>query len=82
VAVADVDWMLVPGVAFDGTGRRLGYGGGFYDRLLPLLAPDAVCAAGAYELQLVDEVPAAPHDLTVDVIVTEARTLTPRRQRS
>jgi 5-formyltetrahydrofolate cyclo-ligase len=78
VTVADVDWMLVPGVAFDRTGRRLGYGGGYYDRLLPLLGPDAVCAAGAYELQLVDEVPAAPHDLTVDVIVTEARTLAVR----
>jgi 5-formyltetrahydrofolate cyclo-ligase len=78
VAIASVDWILVPGVAFDHRGRRLGYGGGYYDRLLPLLAPDAVRVAGAYDLQLVDEVPAAPHDLTVDTIVSEARTIAVR----
>ncbi|MDQ6620646.1 MAG: 5-formyltetrahydrofolate cyclo-ligase [Pseudomonadota bacterium] len=68
----DVDWVLVPGVAFDRAGRRLGYGGGFYDRLLPLISPDAPRVAGAYALQLVDRVPAAPHDVTVDAIVTES----------
>jgi 5-formyltetrahydrofolate cyclo-ligase len=80
VAIGDVDWILVPGVAFDHTGRRLGYGGGYYDRLLPLLARAAVRAAGAYDLQLVDEVPAAPHDLAVDTIVTEVRTIALRQQ--
>jgi 5-formyltetrahydrofolate cyclo-ligase len=75
VAVAAVDWVLVPGVAFDERGRRIGYGGGYYDRLLPLLRPDTRRIAGAYELQVVDRVPAAPHDLTVDAIVTELRTI-------
>jgi len=70
-----VDFVLVPGVAFDATGRRLGYGGGYYDRLLPLLRPGAARAAGAFELQLADIVPAAPHDIAVDMIVTESRTL-------
>ena len=64
--------MLVPGVAFDLDGRRLGYGGGYYDRLLPLLSPRAARVAGAFELQIVDRVPAAPHDVAVDAIVTES----------
>jgi 5-formyltetrahydrofolate cyclo-ligase len=75
VSPATIDWVLVPGVAFDAAGRRLGYGGGYYDRLLPLLAPGAPRIAGAYEAQIVDHVPAAPHDLRVDAVVTERRTL-------
>ncbi len=70
-----IDFVLVPGVAFDLAGRRLGYGGGYYDRLLPLLSSEAARVAGAFELQLVDRVPAAPHDAHVDTIVTESRTL-------
>ncbi len=71
--------MLVPGVAFDLAGGRLGYGGGYYDRLLPLLAPAAARVAGAFEVQLVDLVPATPHDLPVDAIVTESRLLSAAR---
>ena len=67
--------MLVPGVAFDRDGRRLGYGGGYYDRLLPLLSRDATRIAGAFDLQIVDRVPAGPHDVAVDAIVTETQTL-------
>jgi len=81
LAVEAVDWILVPGVAFDPAGGRLGYGGGFYDRLLPLLPPGAARVAGAYDLQLVDEVPAAPHDLTVELVVTETRIVTARPRR-
>ena len=75
VALDTIDWILVPGVAFDAAGRRLGYGGGYYDRLLPLLAPDAPRVAGGFEMQLVDAVPAAAHDVRVDCIVTEQRML-------
>ncbi|MEO8304289.1 MAG: 5-formyltetrahydrofolate cyclo-ligase [Betaproteobacteria bacterium] len=74
-----IDFVVVPGVAFDYKGRRLGYGGGYYDRLLPLLSPRAARVAGAFELQLVDLVPAAPHDIAVDAIVTELRTLVIRQ---
>ena len=70
-----IDWVLVPGIAFDAAGRRLGYGGGYYDRLLPLLPPAAARVAGAFEAQIVERVPAAPHDIGVDCIVTERRTL-------
>jgi 5-formyltetrahydrofolate cyclo-ligase len=75
LALAAIDWVLVPGVAFDTSGYRIGYGGGYYDRLLPLLRADARRVSGVFELQLVEQVPAAPHDLTVDAIVTERRTL-------
>ena len=75
VALERVDWVLVPGVAFDAAGRRLGYGGGFYDRLLPYVATTATHVAGAFEMQIVDAVPTAPHDIGVDAVVTEQRTL-------
>lgn len=75
VTLDAIDWVLVPGVAFDLHGHRIGYGGGYYDRLLPLLRNDAQCVAGAFELQLVEQVPSAPHDLAVDAIVTERRTV-------
>ena len=71
-----IDWILVPGLAFDRSGRRLGYGGGYYDRLLPLIAAAAARVAGAYDLQLVAHVPSAPHDLFVDWIVTPSETVT------
>ena len=73
VEAADIEWILVPGVAFDLRGRRLGYGGGYYDRLLPLLPPRASRIAGAFDLQLVPELPAAPHDLSVHAIATPMR---------
>lgn len=66
----EVDWVLVPGVAFDAQGRRLGYGGGFFDRLLPLIAAEAPKIAGAFDVQIVDEVPAGPLDHRVDAIAT------------
>jgi 5-formyltetrahydrofolate cyclo-ligase len=75
IAPSAIDWVLVPGVAFDESGHRIGYGGGYYDRLLPTLRNDARRIAGAFELQMIDRVPAAPHDLQVDAIVTELRTL-------
>ena len=67
--------MLVPGVAFDAAGRRLGYGGGYYDRLLALMPPATPRVAGAFDVQLVPVVPAAPHDLVVDTLATESQLL-------
>ena len=79
VPLASIEWVLVPGVAFDVRGHRIGYGGGYYDRLLPALPRSAARVAGAFELQMVDEVPTAPHDFALDAIVTEARTIAPVR---
>lgn len=78
VAPDAVDWVLVPGVAFDAGGHRLGYGGGYYDRLLPLIAPRAAKVAGAFDLQVVEAVPHAGHDLPIDIVVTESRQIAAR----
>ena len=77
-APEEIAFVLVPGVAFDRDGRRLGYGGGFYDRLLPLLPPHTPRVAGAYTLQIVPHVPAAPHDMTMDAVVTDEDTIVVR----
>jgi 5-formyltetrahydrofolate cyclo-ligase len=74
-----IDFVVVPGIAFDRDGHRLGYGGGYYDRLLPLLSASAARVAGAFDLQVVPQVPVGPYDIAIDAIVTESRELsTPR----
>ena len=67
----DLDLVVVPGVAFDEAGRRVGYGGGFYDRLLPGLRPGVPAIALAFSVQLVPEVPTGGMDRRVDAIVTD-----------
>jgi 5-formyltetrahydrofolate cyclo-ligase len=69
-----IDFVLVPGLAFDSWGGRLGYGGGFYDKLLADgISPRAWLVAGAFESQMVEEVPVDGHDMPMDVVVTENR---------
>lgn len=80
VDTATIDWVLVPGIAFDRAGGRLGYGGGYYDRLLPMLPVRAARVAGAFSVQIVDAVPSAPHDITIDTLVTEAGVVFDRRR--
>lgn len=71
-----IDVVCVPGVAFDLAGRRVGYGGGYYDRFLRSVGPSALRAAIAFDLQVVDgDLPAGRFDVGVDVAVTERRTL-------
>jgi len=73
VAAAEVDWALIPGLAFDGRCHRLGRGGGHYDRLLPGLRPDASCWALGFDCQLAAELPIEPHDVPIDGVVTPQR---------
>ncbi|MGD9520002.1 MAG: 5-formyltetrahydrofolate cyclo-ligase [Armatimonadota bacterium] len=70
-----VDLILVPGVAFDASGGRLGYGGGYYDRLLHSLRPDQQqrVIGLAFEDQMVDDVPLSFFDFRVPIIVTNRR---------
>jgi 5-formyltetrahydrofolate cyclo-ligase len=72
-----IDFVLVPGVAFDVRGGRLGYGGGFYDKLYDklLAGPWSTrpwLVAGAFEVQIVEEMPLDTHDVVMDVIITES----------
>jgi len=75
----EIDLLLVPGVAFDARGGRLGFGGGFYDRLLSSVPPSAgsrpLAVGLAFECQVVPKVPTEPSDRRVDALVTEARSL-------
>jgi 5-formyltetrahydrofolate cyclo-ligase len=64
--------VVLPGRAFDGRGFRLGRGAGHYDRALAALPPDVLLVGYAYALQVVDSLPAEPHDVPVHVVVTEA----------
>jgi 5-formyltetrahydrofolate cyclo-ligase len=73
ISPATVDWALVPGLAFDERGFRLGRGAGYYDRLLPLLRPDATCWALCLACQLVRELPVEAHDAPLNGISTPGR---------
>lgn len=71
---AEIDLVLVPGLAFDPEGGRVGYGAGYYDRLLgDWPAPVPPIVAAAFELQVVSAVPVLPTDHRVDLVVTESR---------
>jgi 5-formyltetrahydrofolate cyclo-ligase len=71
VSPDQVDLILVPGLAFDRRGGRMGYGGGFYDRLLPQ-AHRAASVGVTYDDLIVDEIPMEPWDWYVDWLVTPA----------
>ena len=63
--------VLMPGLAFDPEGRRVGYGGGYYDRFLEK-EPDHPLVALCYDFQLVDHLEVEAHDVPVDVVITDA----------
>jgi len=67
-----LDIVLVPGLAFDKSGNRLGYGMGFYDRLLAQLRPDCLRVAITCDALFVDELPAEAHDVPMTHVITES----------
>jgi len=71
----EIDIVVVPGVAFDRRGNRVGYGGGYYDRFVGRVRIGVPLIAVAFAFQLMDEVPAAEHDLRVDALITEEETI-------
>ena len=70
VPAAKLDMVVVPLVAFDRTGARLGYGGGCYDRYLPTVAPECLIVGIAFDEQRVDHVPTDAHDLPLPNFVS------------
>jgi len=74
IDVKEVDLIMVPGVAFDRRGARMGHGKGYYDRLLSDARPDAPLVALAFECQMFPEVPVGEHDIFMDAILTEQNT--------
>ena len=86
VQLADIDVMLIPGVAFDLRGGRMGYGGGYYDSLLAKTDPTPATCRGnkrtgnrpflvgvSYDETLFDELPIEDHDIAMDIVVTPTR---------
>lgn len=69
--ISEIDVALIPGIAFDESGRRIGFGGGYFDRLLAKLHCTTIGLA--YEFQIVDKAPARSYDVPVDYIITEKR---------
>jgi 5-formyltetrahydrofolate cyclo-ligase len=74
IALHNVDFILVPGLAFTARGARLGYGRGFYDRLLVNRVHQTWLVAAAFSVQILKSIPADSHDIPVDMVITELRT--------
>lgn len=73
---SEIELIIVPAVAYDRKGNRLGRGKGFYDRLLS--TTQAVKIGVGYEFQLIDEIPIEPHDVPMDMVITQYTRITPR----
>jgi 5-formyltetrahydrofolate cyclo-ligase len=75
---SEADLVVVPGVAFDLNGRRIGYGKGYYDRALHQLEGEGRLVGFCHDFQLLDEIVEEPHDVKLDMIITEKRVVRPR----
>lgn len=69
----NIDIIAVPGVVFDMKHNRIGYGAGYYDRFLNKVGDACLKVGLAYELQIIDNIPAEKHDIKMDIIITEKR---------
>lgn len=78
IAPDDLDAIIIPAVGLDMSGRRLGQGGGYYDRFLAQLPAHIIRIGWVFSLQVVDELPEEDHDRGVDVIVTENGVIRPQ----
>jgi 5-formyltetrahydrofolate cyclo-ligase len=79
MSLNEIDLVVIPGTGFDPKGNRLGYGGGYYDRLLSIESKQLAkvkhitTVALAFEEQIGEDIPAEPHDIKVDMIITDNR---------
>lgn len=69
----EIDVIIVPLVAFDNKGNRMGMGGGYYDRMLKKVRKDCLIIGVAYEFQLVDELIVEEWDMPMDIVITEKK---------
>ena len=81
VSASGIEFILMPGVAFDRTGNRLGYGRGYYDKLLTSVDPALARVAGAFSCQIVVKVPVGSHDQKIDTIITENEIINMQHER-
>ena len=75
ISLGQIDLVVIPGLAFDRRGGRIGYGKGYYDRLLSRLSLDVARIALAFEFQILDSVPQDENDIRVNAIITEKSTM-------
>jgi 5-formyltetrahydrofolate cyclo-ligase len=73
VPIEHIDIAIIPGIAFDEKGGRIGSGKGYYDRMIPDLAITTRKVALAFEEQVVQQIPMESHDKHVDIIITDER---------
>lgn len=73
IKASDIDLIIIPGVAFDERGFRIGYGGGYFDRLLEKDNVKAITTALAFDAQMVPRIPEESHDMRINFIFTESR---------
>ncbi|MDD3839294.1 MAG: 5-formyltetrahydrofolate cyclo-ligase [Clostridia bacterium] len=71
VDLKEVDLALVPAIAYDYRGYRVGYGGGYYDRLMENKSPNLYTIGLCYQFQIIPNIPRGVHDFAVDCIITE-----------
>ncbi|GAB4534440.1 MAG: 5-formyltetrahydrofolate cyclo-ligase [Thermodesulfovibrionia bacterium] len=86
IKMDEIDLIIVPGIGFDPMGSRLGYGAGYYDRFLaykkdPGIRGHIPTIALAFEEQIVERIHSEPHDIKVDIIITDKRTISCRDYR-
>jgi 5-formyltetrahydrofolate cyclo-ligase len=74
----EVDLIVIPGIAFDVTGKRVGYGKGYYDKTLHHLEGQGKLVGFCYDFQLVESIAGEPHDVLMDLLITEKRVICPR----
>lgn len=77
-----IDLVVVPGLAFDAHGHRLGRGGGYYDRFLNKLRRSATSIGLAFDVQMIDQVPINQDDVSVKIVVTDRRVTNAPRSRT
>ena len=79
-SASELDVIVVPALAIDPRGHRIGYGAGYYDRALPGFSPPAITVAVAFDFQLVAETPNSPLDVPVAWVVTDSRSFASERE--